>query len=84
MCSFDVPKGVCPTFNRSTWRQIVLPAVNQHTVASQGWSSDEGVLHLNKYLNIMGRLLTRGLTQTAVLRKLWSSGILFKRVGLVK
>ena len=66
MCSIDVPEGVCPTFNRSTWRQIVLPAVNQHTVASQGWSSDEGVLHLNKYLNITGRLLTRGLTQTAV------------------
>ena len=33
---------------------------------------------------LKGRLFTRGLTQTAVLRKQWASGILYKTVDVIK
>ena len=32
----------------------------------------------------MGRLFKRGLVQTALLRKEWASGILYKRVDFIK
>ena len=34
--------------------------------------------------HLKGRLFTRGLTQTAVLRKQWASGILYEKVDIIK
>ena len=34
--------------------------------------------------HLKGRLFTQGLTQTAVLRKQWASGILYKTVDVIK
>ena len=42
VCSTYVPEGICTAFNCPTWRQVVLSTVNQHAVASQSRSSNEG------------------------------------------
>ena len=62
---------------------FVLGLTNHKKNTSANWTIESGVKILPENFESRGWFITRGLTQTAVLRKQGASGILYERVDFI-